>query len=255
MELWINRVRINRARPVSIGTSWDSKRYLSGLFVTHSFWFLIIAEAIWTCSVQSSRHNQEVYNNEKLVANMSILKVLKIRLAPFSWEMFLSIYIEFSPLVKHNSVNNRYIRLEIHALKQYCFSPSSTLSSEIICWTFSRAVVLLFNWKYFWGWNLVWTMCRRHADDTRVRFRVRYHWQMTYVIRTSSGSVHVVRTGWQQLCIKPTGFLVKDQIIHWNYMYFMIIKKLDFQYPFECHFTFNVLYHLNYLHQAIRPYP
>ena len=63
-------------------------------------------------------------------------------------------------------------------------------------------------------------MCRWRADDTRVRFQVRFHWQMTYVIHTSSahrlhdictlsGSVHLVRTGWQQLCIKPTGFLVR----------------------------------------------
>ena len=26
------------------------------------------------------------------------------------------------------------------------------------------------------------TMCTRHADDMRVRFWVRFHWQMTYVI-------------------------------------------------------------------------
>ena len=35
--------------------------------------------------------------------------------------------------------------------------------------------------------------CRRHADDTRTRLRVRFHWRMTYVVRMSSA---------QQLCIK-----------------------------------------------------
>ena len=33
---------------------------------------------------------------------------------------------------------------------------------------FSRAVALLFNWKYFWGWNLVRTTCRQRADDVRM---------------------------------------------------------------------------------------
>ena len=32
-----------------------------------------------------------------------------------------------------------------------------------------------------------------------------------HVVHMSSRSVHVVRTGWQQLCIKPTGFLVLIQ--------------------------------------------
>ena len=31
---------------------------------------------------------------------------------------------------------------------------------------FSRAVALLFNWKYFWGWNLVQTTCGRHENET-----------------------------------------------------------------------------------------
>ena len=71
------------------------------------------------------------------------------------------------------------------------------------------------------------TTCRRCADDTRARFRVRFHWRMTYVIHTlsahclhiictSSGSMHVVRTGWQQLCIKPTGFLFWKFDCNWN---------------------------------------
>ena len=69
------------------------------------------------------------------------------------------------------------------------------------------------HWKYFG----VEISCGRRADDTRVRFRARFHWKTTYVICTSSGSVYVVHTlsdSWhivhtrQQLCIKPTGFLV-----------------------------------------------
>ena len=65
---------------------------------------------------------------------------------------------------------------------------------------FSRAV-LLFNWKYFGGWNLtaddVRTMCGRHVDDTRVRL----HWRFQladdiccpHVTRTSSAChPHVV---------------------------------------------------------------
>ena len=71
---------------------------------------------------------------------------------------------------------------------------------------FSRAVALLFNWKYFWGWNLVQTMCgqcvvkcRWCLDDTRTRLRARFHWRTTYDIHTASA---------QKLCTKPTGFLV-----------------------------------------------
>ena len=51
---------------------------------------------------------------------------------------------------------------------------------------FSRAVALVFNWKYFGDWSLVRMMCRRHVDDMRVRFQVKFHWWMTYVIQTSS---------------------------------------------------------------------
>ena len=62
----------------------------------------------------------------------------------------------------------------------------------------SWAVALLFNWKYFGGWNLsannVWTMCGWHADDMWVRFGARFHWQMMYVIRTSSAHAYVIRT-------------------------------------------------------------
>ena len=52
--------------------------------------------------------------------------------------------------------------------------------------------------------------CRWHADDMRVRFWARrissaHH---PHIIHMLSGSMHVVRRG-QQLCIKPTGFLVK----------------------------------------------
>ena len=57
-------------------------------------------------------------------------------------------------------------------------------------------------------------MCGWCADDMRARFRVRFHWQMSsthrlHIIRMTSASLHVVRTG-QQLCIKPTGFLVES---------------------------------------------
>ena len=38
---------------------------------------------------------------------------------------------------------------------------------------------------------------KSRADDMRARFWARFHWQMMYVVRTG-----------QQLCIKPTGFLV-----------------------------------------------
>ena len=41
--------------------------------------------------------------------------------------------------------------------------------------------------------------CRQCADDKRMRLRVKFHWRMTNVIHMSSA---------QQLCIKPTGFLV-----------------------------------------------
>ena len=82
---------------------------------------------------------------------------------------------------------------------------------------FCRAVALLFNWKYFWGLNLLRMMCGQCADDMRVIFQVRFHWQMTYVVWMlsahhpdvicTSRNVHVICMG-QQLCIKPTGFLV-----------------------------------------------
>ena len=61
-------------------------------------------------------------------------------------------------------------------------------------WIFSRAVALLFNWKYFWGWNLVQTTWGQCVDD---------------VWMTREWSMHVVHMG-QQLCIKPTGLLVTD---------------------------------------------
>ena len=103
---------------------------------------------------------------------------------------------------------------------------------------FSRAVALLFNWKYFWGWNLVWTMCGWRVNDTRARFGARFQLQMKYVIHTSSAChPHIIcmlftphvddivraRCRWhphvvrrcarclqtvQQLYIKPHGFLV-----------------------------------------------
>ena len=76
-----------------------------------------------------------------------------------------------------------------------------------IFFIFSRAVALVFNWKYFGDWSLVRTMrirhaddlrmtCRWPADDTRVRFRVRFHWQMTChqdVIRTLAWVAHFMQ--------------------------------------------------------------
>ena len=50
---------------------------------------------------------------------------------------------------------------------------------------FLAELSLLFKWKYIWGWSLMWTTCRWRVDDTRVRFWVRFHRQMTYVIWTS----------------------------------------------------------------------
>ena len=61
--------------------------------------------------------------------------------------------------------------------------------------------------------------CGWHADDVQMTRQWDFGqdftggWYMSstcrlHIIRMSSGSVHVVRTGWQQLCIKPTGFLV-----------------------------------------------
>ena len=108
-----------------------------------------------------------------------------------------------------------------------------------LLWIFLAERALLFNWKYFWGWNLVWTTCRWHADD--VWMTCGWHDSETsgeisleddicclHIICTSYGwHRHVIRMScrWhlhvictmcgqcaddkrQQLCIKPTGFLV-----------------------------------------------
>ena len=32
----------------------------------------------------------------------------------------------------------------------------------------SKAIALLFNWKYVWGRNLVWMTCRRCTDDVQM---------------------------------------------------------------------------------------
>ena len=52
----------------------------------------------------------------------------------------------------------------------------------------SRAVALLFNWKYFWGWNLVRTTYGPCADDTRVRFGVRFHLRSPHVVHKQRNS-------------------------------------------------------------------
>ena len=52
-----------------------------------------------------------------------------------------------------------------------------------------------FNWKYFWGWNLMRTMCRWHMDNMRVRFGARFHLRMMYVVHTlSTHCPHVICT-------------------------------------------------------------
>ena len=44
---------------------------------------------------------------------------------------------------------------------------------------FSRAVALLFNWKYFWGWNLVQITCRWCADDVQMTQERDFRWDFT----------------------------------------------------------------------------
>ena len=92
-------------------------------------------------------------------------------------------------------MGNGHIVSPVKGLKSFIWA--NRFKNAIKIALFSRATTLLFNWKYFWGWNLVWMTCRWHTDDMwmmcgwhvddmRVRFRVRFHQQMTYVIRMSS---------------------------------------------------------------------
>ena len=97
---------------------------------------------------------------------------------------------------------------------------------------FSRAVALLFNWKYFWGWNLVWMTCRWCADDTTVRFWARFHWRMIYVIHMSSA--HHPYVVWKRAC-RPHGMATA---LHKAYWLPCLLLKFVFSKNIGGHFSF-----------------
>ena len=85
-----------------------------------------------------------------------------------------------------------------------CLSTINKLNNSLI-WNISiflgRVFALLFNWKYFWGWNLGqmmwWTMCRWHVDKTRVRFEVQdFTGRQTYVVCVSSVHMSSAQSCW-----------------------------------------------------------
>ena len=96
---------------------------------------------------------------------------------------------------------------------------------------FSRAVALLFNWKYFWGWNLMQTTCGWHKSEILGEISLADDICHPHVICTSSRSMHVIRTGWQQLWIKPTGFLVVDVylLVSWVLVIFKSVVAISYK--------------------------
>ena len=103
----------------------------------------------------------------------------------------------YQTIIQPNFSNNCMKMEKFGERGKHMFKIILCKSATVLClpmFIFSRAVALIFNWKYFGDWSLVWTTCGWHADDlqmtcrwptddTRVRFRMRFHWWMTYVIQ------------------------------------------------------------------------
>ena len=74
------------------------------------------------------------------------------------------------------------------------------------------------------GWHAddMQMTCRQHESEISGKISLADDICHPHVIHKSSGSMHIVCRGWQQLCIKPTGFLVI------NYNLSLVRAKLSF---------------------------